>query len=555
MSTSVLKPPAGPRPSNGPPAVALVEEAVHLLRGTPAGTLALYLAGAVPWTVGFLYFWACATWFASTDGQLAWGALALAGLFVWLKCMQAEFGARLLARRTGRTRPPLTPGRLVRAALGQLRWQTWGVLLLPLAVVLTLPLAWVYAFFQNLSVLDADDASGPGPGGAARQQAALWPAQNHLALLLISAFGLAVWINWAAAFYLLPVLAHRLLGLDNVFGLQGIALFNTNFLASVSVLTWLTLDPLVKAFYALRVFYGLGRRTGADLQGELAAIRSGPGGRILLVVLAGGLGLLLAAPRAAAAAAPAPAVEPAGLDRAIDGALQQGDFAWRLRPLPAPKAAAGEDGMVTQFLKAGVAWLKDGLISLWHQVVRLMEWIERLWPGRPRAAADGAGSSGETLRVLLYVLLTAALLLLAVVLFLMWRKGRGPGPVRAVPAATAAEPDLSDENVQAAQLPADGWLALARGQLAAGEWRLALRALYLATLARLAAEGLLTLARAKTNLDYETELARRALARQHLVAQFRGRRLEFEEVWYGRVPAGEQRVRAWLEEMSGGAAP
>jgi hypothetical protein len=73
-----------------------------------------------------------------------------------------------------------------------------------------------------------------------------------------------------------------------------------------------------------------------------------------------------------------------------------------------------------------------------------------------------------------------------------------------------------------------------------------LRALFLATLAWHAQEGRLRLARFKTNLDYEIELRRRTLSAPVLADEFRGRRRQFEEVWYGAAPASDQLVREWL---------
>jgi hypothetical protein len=154
------------------------------------------------------------------------------------------------------------------------------------------------------------------------------------------------------------------------------------------------------------------------------------------------------------------------------------------------------------------------------------------------------------LRWLLYVFMAAAVGIIVWVAVLMWRQSRRLGmPVLAGRAVAAAAPDLRDENLEAAQLPPDSWLALAREQAARGEWRLAWRALYLATLARLAAEGLLSLAKFKTNLDYERELRRRALSRAEIVAHFASRRRQFEGVWYGCAPLAESDVRAWLAEL------
>ena len=110
-------------------------------------------------------------------------------------------------------------------------------------------------------------------------------------------------------------------------------------------------------------------------------------------------------------------------------------------------------------------------------------------------------------------------------------------------------PDLRDEHVEASRLPEDGWLALAREQMAAGEWRLALRALFLATLARHAQAGRLTLARFKTNMDYESELRRRAPGQGEVIEEFHGRRRQFEDVWYGAAPASDRVVREWIQRM------
>ena len=46
------------RRKQGRPALDLIEEAVHLLRTAPAGALAAYYLGALPFVLGLLFFWA-----------------------------------------------------------------------------------------------------------------------------------------------------------------------------------------------------------------------------------------------------------------------------------------------------------------------------------------------------------------------------------------------------------------------------------------------------------------------------------------------------------------
>ena len=78
------------RRASEPSAVELIEEAWHLVRCAPAGALAIYYAGSVPFVLGLLFFWAYATWFHPSGDVVAWGALGLVALFVGMKAAQAE---------------------------------------------------------------------------------------------------------------------------------------------------------------------------------------------------------------------------------------------------------------------------------------------------------------------------------------------------------------------------------------------------------------------------------------------------------------------------------
>ena len=119
-----------------------------------------------------------------------------------------------------------------------------------------------------------------------------------------------------------------------------------------------------------------------------------------------------------------------------------------------------------------------------------------------------------------------------------------PTPATSVqPAATAAPaPDLNSEDVSAAALPEDGWVAMARQYLDRGEYRLALRAMYLAMLAALGEGNLLTIARFKSNRDYMVELTRRAHWVPQAIQAFGDNVRSFEEAWYGQHEVGRERI-------------
>jgi len=124
--------------------------------------------------------------------------------------------------------------------------------------------------------------------------------------------------------------------------------------------------------------------------------------------------------------------------------------------------------------------------------------------------------------------------IVAVMAFLAWRAWRDRKPRTPIATLeTAPTLDISREDVDATALPEEGWFTLARELMEKGEHRLALRALYLATLAFLAHQDLITIAKYKSDREYELELRRRSHTRPHLAGVFAENRVLFERAWYG----------------------
>ena len=76
-------------------------------------------------------------------------------------------------------------------------------------------------------------------------------------------------------------------------------------------------------------------------------------------------------------------------------------------------------------------------------------------------------------------------------------------------------------------------MVMAKELMDRGEFRLALRALYLSILAHLAEDEMITIAQFKSNRDYERELARRCHEREGLLAFFSENVKIFDRSWYG----------------------
>ena len=158
-----------------------------------------------------------------------------------------------------------------------------------------------------------------------------------------------------------------------------------------------------------------------------------------------------------------------------------------------------------------------------------------------------------TVHLLLYGLIIAVIAAALIFLYRVWRK-RQQTPPPVASEAILPVPDLADENIRADQLPEDGWAKLARELLDRGEFRLAMRAFYLSALAHLAARHLISIARFKSNRDYERELRRRAHSFPHLLAAFDDNVSVFEGIWYGMHETSRDRVTQFaanLERLRG----
>ena len=242
-----------------PSALDVIEEAVHLLRTTPAADYLVWAAGAGPFALAVLYFWADMSRAADAENRLMPAALGLALLFLWLKTCQSVFATRILARLSGVDASRDHVRRWFRCFSVQAAWQPLGLFLLPMGLILTVPFGWLVALFQNLTVLGAD--SPMAAFRRAGRQCLLHPVQNHALISLLSVAALAVWLNVAIALYALPHLLKLLLGIESAFTLNPTSLLNTTFLASTFALSAVIMDPLLKAAYVVRCFHGEARTT------------------------------------------------------------------------------------------------------------------------------------------------------------------------------------------------------------------------------------------------------------------------------------------------------
>ena len=551
------------RRQQGRRALDLIEEATHLLRTAAPATLAVYFLGTIPFVLGLLFFWADMSRSPLAPQHLAAGSLGMTALFFWMKFWQVSYARRLRAQAANEPLAPLAPRACARIFFHQAVIQPFGLLLLPLTLVLVPAFPWVLAYYQNVTALDDGGAAGTGPlAQNSRRQALLWTRQNQVVVAIMLAFALCVFLNWLTVCLTLPQLAKTLLGLDSMFIRSPWAMLNTTFFAAMAGLTYLSIDPVLKAIYALRCFYGESLQSGGDLKAELkpfAPTALKTAATVLIFLACFSTPSARAATNGPAGPVVGQSLPPPDLDHAIGQTIHEQKYQWRLpREKAQPKAADEPDakpGVIAQFFEKIGDLIRDWGAKFYH-------WLEKILgkltpPSRPPTPGTSTGNSYGSilfLQMLLYVLAAAVILALGFLLYRLWRN-RGARPNTALTGeAIQILPDVADENVRADQLPEDGWASLARDLLARGEFRLAMRAYYLAALAQLAARNLISIARFKSNRDYERELRRRAHAFPHLSAAFGDCLLIFERTWYGLHAADRELVgqfAASLERLKG----
>jgi hypothetical protein len=566
-------------------AIDIMEEVFHLLRRAPLRILASYCVGTLPFLLGLLYFWTDMSRSAFAYYHVVQGSFVLSLLFVWMKCWHVLYARQLLAEVGAERLQRWTPAQVFRTAVRQTIVQSSGLFLLPLSLLMTVPFPWVYAFYQNATVLeDGRSTEIMSLVKKAREFALPWQKQNlfmiwalspflmivaafffliispivtaltadvaqiflrfymgilYLCLLPLSPFGMIVGANIALFLFQVPYLFETLTGMQTSFTLQMGGMFNTTFFATVCGLTFLCMDPLMKAAYVLRCFYIGSQQTGEDLRASLRQA----GGKFLapVIVLLIFLAAWLAAPRevlaqqtSVNALSEGLSISSAELDRALDAELQQPQYAWRMpRILPVKK----ESGLAFSFMRDIANMLADWgeTILRWTDPIRRMikALLDQLREKMPEfRGRRNLEEISFTLRIIMYSLVV---LLIGAGCFFVWRTWKNCARRSLVVMAELikAIPDIEKETTTAADLPEDGWIALAKELLDKGELRLALRAVFLASLAFLGRAGFIYIALFKSNRDYMRELERRAHAHPGLLDIFSRNSSVYEAVWYG----------------------
>jgi len=491
-----------------PNPITLFDSAFDLLRAAPSSVWLVWAAGSLPFGLGVIAFVGEMTGSARAAALLPAHAFLLALLFLWMMASHALFARRLWPLLAGGGTPTRW-GLVAQAAIGSTALLMW-----PLAALSVIGFPWTATFYYSASA--APEADIRGIVRYASRQASTWSFSSVLDVAVAFLLGLIAFVNVLTLLIAGPIVYRTITGEETVFTTNTNGMMNSTLFAAAAVITWLLMDPLLHAACVIRCFRVDAIRTGVDLRATIARAAK------VAVLLA----LFIVPMRAGSLS-----LEPHRLDRSIHEVTSRPEFLWQ-EPRPLENAPASN---------AFIRFTQDAIRFIGDTIHRVLDWVGAairaivrwLMGQRDDVPSGGLGPRDVAWAApALYVLmaLTAGV---AIALLLRLRIQRRRKAVTSDATTVVETVDLANEEISPDQAPEDTWLAMAARLVEAGDLRLATRALYLAILASLGERGLIAIHRAKSNLDYQRELSRRARGNARLLAAFQDSMAVFERTWYG----------------------
>lgn len=530
-------------------ALDLVEETISLARKIPLSYYSLYLLGAFPFFLAFIFFWDKMTTSNRASLYILPYSLLLSILFLGMKIGKSVFMQRVWFFISGSPPQKISYRDLLRVLKIQLKTQPFELLLF---VILGSPIlfvggstfqalglsftfwvslsicvvfgAWVYIYFQNVTLLSLVLPQSESVHKLSWKYAMKGTLQSYKISFYFFWMAFIIYWEWILVIGLVPELLRMLLGIETAFGMAFSHLKSSTTYELVGfVLTYLVLDVILKILYTLRCFYIRSLSTGEDIKASLHFLKS----KTTLLFL---IGFIFFAP-AGFAAGPSDQLAD-NLDKQISETMDSSRYEWRLPPeLDQNKGKNFFQKFVDDFAEKWKEFFKS--------IFGSDEKRNQRNHGGGADGGDGASSTGFKVSTR-FLILTLTLFVAGVLIYLLIQyKKKSSKKIEAQPSPGHLDNpvDLEDETILATKLTQDEWKLKAEDLYKKGELRLAMRALYLSLLSHEAQKNRLKIALFKSNLEYERELYRKAPHLPTLLSLFSVSREIFERIWYGSFKA------------------
>lgn len=538
----------------------ILEEAFHLLRSVDVKYFLILFLGTTTFAGGLLFFIADMSRSGLARETVIPSSLGVTALYFWMRYCQVKFCEGLWKTINYGSSASILGTLQFRNLSALLLIQALHIPLMLAGLLFVIPLGWIIATLQNSTVLaftkDFGRRSFRGLLKSSLRNSHYEWGQNHGILVVLLFVSLFVWLNVIGTCLGLATFGKAFFGIESAFTLSPLAaLLNSTFLVGTFLLTYLVISPVMKAVYVLRCFYAESRVTGEDLLSRLAScrairkrsprelsMRDKTSQAVMIAVifccLSGWVGALSADENPPSRA----------FESELSETFKQKKYQWQLSRRADAEFAGSEEGWLARRMRELAEATQELLRSI-------NQWFDEMLENTRRDAVGASGgSSSDGLKGFEGLKSTFSLGLIAVVVglilwlaFLLYRKYKDTSGNEKLENAPAAVVDLQNEDIVASQLPEGEWMRLAREQISKGDGRLAIRALFLATLANLGEEGVIMIARFKSNRDYRRELELKIRKKTELRTAFGENTKLFEEAWYGWHPVEEETVKNFLK--------
>jgi len=528
----------------GRSAINIVEEALCVLRNFPE-TLAIYYIGSLPFILGILYFWADMSQGAYEGHHALGAAFILAILYIGMKSCHVYFSNHVYSKISQEPTPHRSLSEHFSLITTQALIQSSLFLVWPFALFLILPFGWVFPFYHYTSIIQESSGNFKVIWDKSWELAKQWPGQNYILILLTTLFYIVIFINVAAAIFIIPQLLKSFLGIDSVFVLSGVHFLNTTFLSIAFSVTYLIVNPIIKTAYVIRYFDWNSIQFGNDIKANLNSFKLHKqiGLMVLMIILIPSINLWAGETNDLETKTTYQSLTLGALNSSIDRVLSEREFAWRM-----PRGALHET-KIESSNKDSVGWF-SALMSKIRPVLRKIAKVFRKWlkelsflngPDEPDDSKNQLLKMNKTL----YTLIIVMTVLLGSILIIVWKRKKQKTVIEQLKPVKPM--DITSDNIKADDLLLDQWLNMANHFLREGDLRHAVRAYYLGTLSHLAKTQMITIKSYKSNYEYELEIRRHARENPQLCEVFSQTIAFFNSVWYGDRSLKIQQVEEFYQ--------
>ncbi|MHB9139290.1 MAG: hypothetical protein ACYC4Q_07805 [Victivallaceae bacterium] len=520
----------------------LWDRTYQVLRQYWPDLMPVYLLGAVPFLLGCVWSVYRLRLYHATADDMAELSLLMLMLFCWKNFCQWCFCRKLyeLLRAEVAEEAQLPWRQRLEMFIRMNMVHSSGVLLLALACINPwLFLAPVLLMLPLYSGWTACCAWNPGETWRKMiDRLFKWLGGNRasllLGLILMAVAWAVIMCNFMAVCLITALAAKALLGYDSAFSLtpsyfEGVW-GNSTIWTILVALTWLTVDPIGKTWAALRIFHQESRVSGWDLRSRLRKLRKNAITILIMLLLACGIN--------SSAAESAEPITSEQLESQIDQTMTSLEFRWR-QPVP-PKPPESDSSAA--YLKVLADMLSDAL----EAVAKFFDFKFKHEKQNSSNMDFSIFSRLEVFAKFLLVAVAAGLIIWFIRYYFKYKQKlllpRTVPPSRKMP-------DLTANDVCADELEQDEWRKLAHELKTSGDFRQAVRALYLCGIAALADCRMLTVARGKTDFEYVRELWRRSHSIPDAGPLFNSEVNTFQRIWYGDYPADLSTVEVYEKQL------